>query len=684
MIEAIRKYRVATLVLLVFEICASAVALIFYYFDIYGFQGIEHSFIYILAVLAVFLVVDCLLLFFALARLNKLRSKDDFNAATLIGPEFQEAYEFGQVGIIIVDEDNVVLWTNGFLQGRQIDLVGTELIHSAPELVPLTASPSTSKRHIEFGEKIYDTCYLSGSRMFILRDISEYEEVLAYNRDQALALGIVSIDNLNEVSGETDETADVVNDVRSELISYFRSYGVVLRRIRNDSYFCVANAAAIRKMEAEGFSVLEKVRALVVDQPTKLTLSCGFAYDIPDTAKLNDMAGNALDVALSRGGDQVVVSQFGAGLRFFGGKSVAQEATSKVKIRSTADSIVSLVRDSTDVFIMGHADADMDAIGSCLGIKAMADWAGEGKKRVRIVYSPKLFEQKARLAFCGSFSKEEFDKMTISPEAAVREMKSTSLLIVVDVSNPDMTISPRLLEKSNKTIVIDHHRRGEKYIDHYVLSHVDPSASSASELIAILLRYATANPPIPLPASYATVMLAGIFLDSNYFKSKATGARTFEAAEILKDHGADNARADDFLKDGFEEFELTTKIVSSIQTLETGAVYCAAEERQLLPRSTLAKVANQAMQIKSINAVFVIGRTAPDKVNISCRSDGTVNVQLIAEKLGGGGHFQMAAASFPNDICKAQTVQGVVDALKGIVEQYWDSAQAGVSAPAEP
>ena len=314
--------------------------------------------------------------------------------------------------------------------------------------------------------------------------------------------------------------------------------------------------------------------------------------------------------------------------------------------------------------VLVHGNADMDALGSAYALSKAFPEAD--------IYAPNGLDRVTRMVS---------EKMDV----AILEQCDLSCydrVVVVDTSSPEQLEG--VSDIPGNAIVIDHHRRGEKYIDHYVLSHVDPSASSASELIAILLRYATANPPIPLPASYATVMLAGIFLDSNYFKSKATGARTFEAAEILKDHGADNARADDFLKDGFEEFELTTKIVSSIQTLETGAVYCAAEERQLLPRSTLAKVANQAMQIKSINAVFVIGRTAPDKVNISCRSDGTVNVQLIAEKLGGGGHFQMAAASFPNDICKAQTVQGVVDALKGIVEQYWDSAQAGVSAPAEP
>ncbi len=678
MIDSLRKYRITALAIVLFEAVVSAIALVFYYFDLYGFQSLRYSLMFLAGGLGLFLIIDCLLFFFALSHLAKVRTRSDFTAASLIGSDLQEAYDFGQVGIIIVDEDNVVLWSSSLFHERQIDLIDTEVFSSIPDLRPLVNGPSTKSVKVELGGAIYSACFLSDPRMFILKDITEVEQALAYNRDQTLVIGIISIDNFNDSVGDTDETADAINEIRSLITTYFRNNGAVLRRVRSSSYFCITNAAHLRKMEEDGFKILDEVREKVKGDVNRLTLSCGFAYDMPDIIRLNDMAATALDIAMSRGGDQVIVSQFGHEFRFFGGKTVAQEATSKVKYRAIADSLVSLIKSSSNVLVMGHEEADMDAIGSCLGIKAIVDWVNanskEKKIKCQILYNQKRFETKARLAFCSSYSKEEFNKMTIAPEAALKECKATTLVVVVDVSDPERTLNPKLLEQSNKVVVIDHHRRSQKFIEHPVLSQIEPSASSASELIAMLIRYATANPKIDLPSASATIMLSGIFLDSNYFKSKATGAMTFEASEVLKDYGADNARADEFLKDGLEEFNLTTRILASAVTLTTGVIWCALDEKDIVQRASLAKAANQIMQIKDVHACFVAGKIDSQSISLSGRSDGTINVQLLSEKLGGGGHFQMSGCKFPNDVCPAKTIHEVKIALQGVLDEHLVSA----------
>jgi c-di-AMP phosphodiesterase-like protein len=383
------------------------------------------------------------------------------------------------------------------------------------------------------------------------------------------------------------------------------------------------------------------------------------------------MASSAVNVALSRGGDQCVVSKYGAELRFFGGKSAAFESTSKVKVRSVSDSLISLIKSSSNVFVMGHTDMDMDALGGSLGIMAICEWA---QKPCKIIYSPKLAEKKTRIAFQEAFPKDELDKMTVSPDDVVGLIKNSSLLIVVDVSRPSMTLCPKALEKASKVIVIDHHRRAEEFIERPVLAHIEPSASSVSELVAMMIRYATANPRINLKPSFATIMLAGIFLDSNYFKSKSTGMRSFEAAEILKDYDADNSTADDYLKDEFEEYTLINKIIATMRTPHYGIVYCTSDDKDIIERSALAKVGNQMMQLKGINACFVIGRSDVKTVRLSARSDGTVNVQLLCEKMGGGGHFTSAAAAFQNS-----SVDKVVATLNEVLDEYLDAARNSVN-----
>jgi c-di-AMP phosphodiesterase-like protein len=669
MTKTLSKLRVASFILFLFELVGVGTVSLLWFLNIGNFQNLSNV-LYILIGLIVFVVTDSLFIWFSLIHVNKLRQKNDVEAARLVGADVQEAYDFGQIGLVVIDESDVVMWANTLFKDRSIDLIDSPIFEMLPSLKDLVNAPVNKVVRVEIKGRQYDVKYLSEPRLFIFKDVTEYENVVNYSDEHAVVLGIIQIDNYKEIASETDESADVVNKIRALIADYCRDNGVLLRWVRNDTYFSVCDHGALKKMEDDQFSILEKVRQAGSKLDNPLTLSIGFAHDFPDVSKLNEMATNALDVALSRGGDQAVVSQYGAELRFFGGKTAAVETTSKVKVRSVADSIISLIKSSSNVFVMGHSDMDMDSLGAAVGIVALCDWCNKPSK---IVYNPKMAEKKTKMAFQSAFSRDVFEKMTISPEDALSSLKETTLVVVVDISVPDMTMAPKLLEKAAKVIIIDHHRRSDKYIDHPVLAYVEPSASSASELVAEMIRYATANPRIELKPIFATLMLSGIFLDTSYFKSKSTGMRTFEAAEILKEYGADNSVADDFLKDEFEEYSLITKIISTMQTPHYGIVYCVSDDKDIVERSTLAKVANQLMQLKDINACFVIGKTDEKNVRLSARSDGTINVQLLCEKMGGGGHFTMAASIFPG-----QTTDRVVNTLTTTLDEYLDSARASV------
>ncbi len=672
MSKTLRNLRIAILVVTLVEVLLIVGISLFWWFDWFSFRNYVSAGYMVLA-LASLMISDLLFFWFSLVKINHMRQKNDIETASLVGSDIQEAYDFGQIGLVVVDENGTVMWSNSLFKERNIELIDMNVYDWLPVLKDLVNAPANKVLHsVEIKGCNFDVKYLSDPRLFIFKDTTKYDNIVNYSKEQALVMGIVMIDNFNDVASETDESADMVNKIRNIIIDYFRSFGVLLRRVRNDTYFAVCNFSSLHKLEQDGFNVLEKVRAAGKGEENPLTLSIGFAHDFPDVSKLNEMATSAVDVALSRGGDQAVVSQYGAELKFFGGKSAAFESSSKVKVRSIADSLISLIKSSSNVYIMGHTDMDMDALGSCLGAMAICDWC---KKRSRIIYNPKQAEKKTRIAFQEAFHKEKLDKMTISPDDAVNEIKNSSLVIVTDVSVPRLTMCPKILDKAQKIIVIDHHRRSNEFIEKPVLAYIEPSASSASELLAMMIRYATANPRIEMSPDFATLMLSGIFLDSNYFKSKSTGMRTFEAAEILKNYGADNSKADDYLKDEYEEYVLINRIVSTMVSPSYGIVYCTADEDDYIESATISKVANNLLQLKRINACFVIGRIDQKTVKLSARSDGTINVQLLCEKMGGGGHFTMAAAVFPNS-----TIAKVKDILNDTLEDYLEAARNSVNA----
>ncbi|MCQ3035531.1 MAG: DHH family phosphoesterase [Bacilli bacterium] len=664
--KTFKKFRNFIALTLVFELALVAAFFVFYFIPLFNFDKIITVPI-IVIVMSALLVINLLIIWCFYVKFNKMRTSSDLKAADLIGGDVQEAYNFGQIGLVVVDENNTVLWINEVFKDRGFDIIDQNIYEWQPRLKELDTAKLDTTIQIEISSRNYDIKFLSDAGLYIFKDSTEYEQLFSYNRDQSTVVGIIMIDNYSDVSGINDDATDTITKVRNAIFEYAKKFNVLLRRYRNDGYFMLCNHKSLEAMEKDKFSLLETIHTLGEKEEAIPTLSIGIAHNITDVVKLNEMASNAIDIALSRGGDQVVVSKYGEELAYYGGKTEAIEARNKVKVRIMANAVLNLIKNSTDVLIMGHSTADMDSIGACFGMKAMCDYLN---KPARIVYDPKLVESKTRSAVTTSFTREELQKIMITPADAVSEVRSNTLVIVVDVHKPSMTMSPALLEAASKVMVIDHHRRGEEFIESPVFSHIDPSASSASELIAEFIHYCSVNPKIEIPSSYATIMLSGIFMDTQYFKSKTCGIRTFEASMILKEFGADNSKADDFLKDEFEEYSLITKIISTLETPYYGVVYCVADEDMLIEQATLAKVGNTCMQMKGINASFVIGHTGNKMTKISCRSDGSINVQLIAEKLGGGGHFTAAAAAFPDT-----TIAVVESKLLEVLEDYLPSAR---------
>ena len=641
--KTIRFIKTFSFVIILLEIALAAIFSVLYFNNLFDITSIILP-IHIALAMVIVVAVDCIFVWTVILVLSSLRQKTDLKAAEVIGSDVQEAYNFAMIGLAVTDDKNIVLWTNDLFKSRHIEIMDMDIISWQPELATLRdVNNGEQNCKIVVNSRSYSVKLLPEAGLWIFKDITDYEQIFNYSKEQAPVVGILAIDNYDDVVRGDDDFNDVVTKVKNDIFGYAKDYGILLRRIKDDSYSMLCNYASFSRMLDDKFSIIDKVRGESIRGEIPLTLSIGIAHDFPDVNKLNDLANDALDIAMSRGGDQVVVSAYGQEMKFYGGKSEAQEKRNRVKTRVLADSLISLINASDRVLIMGHANMDMDAFGACLGMKAICNRL---KKQSRVVVDLKNTEAKTRAAMTSSFGKDELEKLIVNSKEAESLIVGNTLLVVVDVHIPSMVMAPKLVDLAAKIVVIDHHRRAEEYIDSPVFNHIDPAASSTCELLSEFIRFSSINPRIELPSTYATIMLSGIFLDSSFFRSRSTGIRTFEAATILKEYGADNSLADDFLKDDYEEHKEVTEITTNLETPFYGVVIATANQDRLYDHATIAKAANLCLTYKGVHAAFVIGKVSNREIRVSARSDGTINVSLLSEKLGGGGHFTSAAATF--------------------------------------
>ena len=642
--EYLKKSKYFVLVVSILEITTVFLMFLFYYLNVSDFQSYI-SFEGLFYVLIAFVAFDILTFLYLLFRFLKIRYKNNISTESLFGKNVQSAIEYADLMIAVVNDSKDVIWINERFNQLDKTILDQKITDIYPELKGLDDSESQQNKVITvvIKDRVFSARFIKNANVYLFKDITDYTTLLNISREQALVLGIIMIDNYNDLKEDDERASDIMAKVRIKILDYFKQNGVLLRKYSNDSYYAICNYHSLKKMEDNKFEILDEIKALGDDDALNPTLSIGFAHDVSEVFKLNEMANSAIDIAISRGGDQVVVAQYGHDLKFFGGRSESFEKNNRVKLRVLCESLKALIKDSKNVYIMGHKDMDLDSIGSCLGAKALCEGFDVPSK---IIFDPKLADRNTRYAVTTTFTRQEFNEKFILPKDALAKFTAKTLLICCDFHKPSLAMSEEVLNVADKVVVIDHHRRSEEFIENPIFTEIDPSASSASELVAELIGYSSNNPKIKIPEDYATIMLAGIFLDTNFYKSPVCGIRTFEASMILKENGADNNRADEFLKDDYEEHLLISKIISTIKTPYVGVVYCLGPNDDIIDGDTLSKAANECISMKGINASFIIGKVGDKKVKISARSDGTINVQLLMEKMGGGGHYNMAAMVF--------------------------------------
>ncbi len=472
-------------------------------------------------------------------------------------------------------------------------------------------------------------------------------------------VSIISIDNYEELTkNATDsEKSSILAEIDRKIAQWAEDSRSLLRKFDRDKYIFVLESGDLSKLAAKKFSVLDDVRSIQSRSGVVATLSIGIGKEGETFSECYRFACVALDMALSRGGDQAVIKTK-YNFEFFGGLSKELEKRTKVKSRVVANALMQLIRDSSQVMIMGHQSSDMDSVGAAVGMACAVRVHG---KPVHIVV------RKDR-----TLAKELIDKIEavegnsglfIEPDEAMVSCDYNTLLIIVDTNRPDYVESPPLLESINKVAVVDHHRRAASYIENFALNLHEPYASSASELVSELLQYMVQTSEIQ--REEAECLLAGIYLDTKGFSIK-TGVRTFEAAAYLKRAGAEMVEVKKLFQSTFQEYMMCQKIISAARDCGGGVILAVSEE-EIPDRALAAQAADALLNIIGVRASVVAFRQGEDTI-VSARSLGQINVQIIMEKLGGGGNITSAGAQLRRVVVQ-EAQPRVFDALSEYLAQ---------------
>ena len=489
-------------------------------------------------------------------------------------------------------------------------------------------------------------------------DDSENMKLQKEYKDSKSCIAIIMIDNYEETMQrlESEEKPQATAEIDKCIYEWANETNGVLLKIEKDRYVYFFEQRYLEKVKEDKFSVLDKIKEININDKTQFTLSIAVSNEGSTDKEKYKSAQTAMDIVLGRGGDQAVIRENEI-YKFFGGRAQEVEKRTKVKARVVAHALENLIQNSQKVMIMGHTNPDMDAIGSCMGIYRLAKSLG---KDAYIIYDKNVTQIES---FLKSIEKDsEYEDIMINKEVAIENINEETLLVIVDTNKINYVEAPELLDKTEKIVVIDHHRRSTDYIEKATLIFQEVYASSTAELVTELLQYVDVK--VDLREREAESLYAGIMMDTKNFTFK-TGVRTFEAAAYLRRCGVDIIRVKKWFQSDLKSFNKIADVVKKAEIVNDTIAISIYDKKAKDVSLICAKAADELLTISDITASFVIGNLG-DKVCISGRSIGDINVQIILEKLGGGGHITLAGAQV-----EGMTIEETKQELINRINEYF-------------
>lgn len=616
-----------------------------------------------LLMLSIYVFVKNMVILAGLFYISYQLEENSLSVSDALNNDAKNAFIFGGIGLIQYDENRNITWTSDLFKALGINIVGVKLLEWQPHLVSLFDDEDI--KVIDIKGRKYEAYNSKESKLIYLKDVTQFLTLKQDYNDCQVAMAYITIDNYEETLENADEpkTALIQSKTRQVIVDWAYSNGIILRRYKSGGFIAFFNERTYRNQLDNKFAILDTFKSVSDELDEVMTLSIGIGRNSRVLRELDDMATAALNLTYSRGGDQVAIKSGGEDkVVYFGGNTDVYEKSSKVKARVIAQSLAGLMKRADRIVIMGHKNSDLDSFGASIGVAKIANAYG---KKTNIVVDFESIEEKTKSVALAIKNDIRYAGMIISPIEAMDIVNRNTLLIVVDNHKPSLALSSILLDKVKNKVVIDHHRRGEDFIQSPVLTYLEPAASSTVELLVELCEYQ--NVDLNFNELDATIMYAGMLVDTNYFKQRV-GVRTFQSAAILKDWQANVIQAYEFLEDSYENTLSKISLTANAYQYNDHILISKGSDDVEYNRETLAKCSNALLDISNIKAAFTIGNVGKNIIAVSARSVKGINVQIIMENIGGGGHFSMAAAQFEDT-----TINQVQEMLEESIRNYLDS-----------
>ena len=610
---------------------------------------------------AIVILIDLLLWFYmiALRKQTEITNQQKIRDASRYAEEALEYVSDDMpVGIITWDDDNTFIWSNPAITEKIQHLTKEDQQDMVNELLQRAEK---GKSIYKIDNILYHFDLNKERRVVYLIDITKEYALENKEKQQQAVVGILSVDNYDDVIDRRDdkEVSNLNSFITTIISDWMDSYRIFYKRVNEERFFLFARYDDLEKMIENNFDLLEHIRVSAEKQDMLITVSMGISYGTESLEVIGDEAQNNLDIALVRGGDQVVVKNAGEGQKpvFYGGNSASAAKRTRVRSRAMSTALKNVFNQTGNVFVMGHRFPDMDAIGSAFGVACLARYHD---KKVRIVINEDETIPDVERCLTEIHKNGELEDLLISPDAAKRQRKAGDLLVMVDYHRPSLSIDQDLYEQFENIVIIDHHRRGEEFPGKSLLTYIESSASSASELVTELIQFES-NERQRMSKMAATLLLAGITVDTKNFAVRTT-ARTFDVASYLKTCGADASLVQYLLSTDIQSYLEISKLVGESDYVREDIVVATGTDDHEYDSVTAAKTADTLLSMVDINAAFVIIKRTDGVIAISARSSGTINVQTVMEALGGGGHFTNAATQLSNSTI-AEAKEQLLDAI---------------------
>lgn len=568
------------------------------------------------------------------------------------------------IGIVVLDDNENVCWANEeakTILHSNLNNINLSLISNGKLSSFIKNSTNVIDSTIELYEKIYEINYDSKIKVIYLKDVTDYKKLINQYDERIMSLGYINIDNIEEATIDMDvqEKIDFNGRIMATIVEYMESFNIFVRTISDTKSILLADKKSLLKMIEDKFSILDKIKLIGRTPKALVTISMGISCIDTLVNDLSIDANEQLDLALKRGGDQVVV-KLNDKVEFYGGKSDTILPSSQVDVRSKYDQLESIISGSSTIYIVGHKYQDADAFGSSIACHVLAKALNIPHY---ILFNEDLIDDTVKRVYADvKVFDPELSKIIINPNKVQLKVDEKSLLLIVDCQNEaNLIISDKEFNLFKRIAVIDHHRKGEYgAIDKPVLYFTDTTASSTVELL--FQCYQFSNLEFDITSMQATWMMLGMVVDTNNFIYRTT-ATTFEVASILNKYQADMARVKEYLKEDLTERINRNNLIAGVERYHDIVAIAKQSDDSILDAPTIAKVSDDLLSISGIDLAVTIAKTGTDKIRLSARSINRFNCQLLMEKLGGGGHYSGAACEL-----KGYSMDEVTMLLKSAID----------------